>query len=781
MPGGGIFPPPSFRLSGGGELTATTRLITHHISKGETIAQSLKDRFDYGQNPEKTQGGELISAYECDHRTADAEFLLAKAKYKAVTGREQKRDADVLCYQIRQSFRPGEITPEEANRVGYETAMRWTKGKHAFFVATHTDRQHIHNHIYYNSTTLDYTGKFRDFFRSAAALRRLSDRVCLEHDLSVIQNPKLHSKGRFLHYGQWIGERPPSAQQRVRLAIVEALGKQPADFAAFLRLMEESGFQVKHGRGGAISFLAPGQDKYTRLRASTLGDGFDPEGIRAVIAGEQPIPELPEDSPAPPRRVNLIIDIQNRLAQGKGPAYERWAKVYNLKQMAAALLYLREHGLTDYVTELAGEGTLTVPVFFQSPERSGRDRADMDDYKVKLSVAFCFSNRVSIVEHYHNSSFLEHGGSPEKATRLALVGAIDKYLRENNKYLKSEAKITYPDVQDCLILVSNNFSTQTSYENQTKKAITNKFVQDAMAEFLRSRLEIYFIENHDAAEKIAAQVLINKRSRETAEKTRINQKKKLTEKIDIANRVQKFVDCRTKDVERRELYIVEGDSALGACKQSRDAEFQGLMPVRGKILNCLKADYPRIFKSDVITDLMKVLGCGVEVSGKAVKDLNQFDLNNLRWNKVVICTDGDVDGFQIRTLILTMLYRLCPTLIREGKVYIAETPLFEITYKEKTAEKTWFAYSEKEKADILRSLEGKKVKIDRSKGLGENDPEMMWLTTMNPETRRLIKVLPDDVEETARVFDLLLGDNLSGRKEYIAENGHKYMDMIDVS
>ena len=442
--------------------------------------------------------------------------------------------------------------------------------------------------------------------------------------------------------------------------------------------------------------------------------------------------------------------------------------------------FLYPRGIQDYIAELAGDDALTEPVFWEA-ERRGRDRADKPEYKVKLSVALCFSNRVSIVEHYHNSSFLEHGGSPEKATRLALVGAIDKYLRENNKYLKSEAKITYPDVQDCLILVSNNFSTQTSYENQTKKAITNKFVQDAMAEFLRSRLEIYFIENHDAAEKIAAQVLINKRSRETAEKTRINQKKKLTEKIDIANRVQKFVDCRTKDVERRELYIVEGDSALGACKQSRDAEFQGLMPVRGKILKCLKADYPRIFKSDVITDLMKVLGCGVEVSGKAVKDLNQFDLNNLRWNKVVICTDGDVDGFQIRTLILTMLYRLCPTLIREGKVYIAETPLFEITYKDKTAEKTWFAYSEKEKADILRSLEGKKVKIDRSKGLGENDPEMMWLTTMNPETRRLIKVLPDDVEETARVFDLLLGDNLSGRKEYIAENGHKYMDMIDVS
>ena len=438
--------------------------------------------------------------------------------------------------------------------------------------------------------------------------------------------------------------------------------------------------------------------------------------------------------------------------------------------------FLYENGIQDYIAELVGLDGLTEPVFWEA-ERRGRDREDKPEYKVKLSVACCFSNRVSLAEHYHNSSFLEHGGSPEKATRLAMVGAIDKYLKDNNKYLKGEAKITYPDVQDCLVLVSNNFSTQTSYENQTKKAITNKFIQDAMAEFLRQRLEVYFIENRDAAEKIAAQVLINKRSRETAEKTRINQKKKLTEKIDISNRVQKFVDCRTKDVSRREIYIVEGDSALGACKQSRDAEFQGLMPVRGKILNCLKADYPRIFKSEIITDLIKVLGCGVEVQGKAVKDLNQFDIGNLRWNKVVICTDGDVDGFQIRTLILTMLYRLCPTLINEGYVYIAETPLFEITCKEKT----WFAYSEKEKTDILKELEGKKVNIQRSKGLGENDPEMMWMTTMNPETRRLVRVLPDDVERTAQVFDLLLGDNLAGRKDYIAENGYKYMDMIDVS
>ena len=438
--------------------------------------------------------------------------------------------------------------------------------------------------------------------------------------------------------------------------------------------------------------------------------------------------------------------------------------------------FLYQSGISDYIAELVGEDALTAPVCWDA-ERRGRDREDKPEYKVKLNVALCFSNRVKVVEHYHNSSFLEYGGSPEKATRLALVGAIDKYLRENNKYQKGESKITYPDVQECLVLVSNNFSTQTSYENQTKKSITNKFVQEAMAEFLRSRMEIYFIENREHAEKIAAQVLINKRSRETAEKTRINQKKKLTEKIDIANRVQKFVDCRTKDVERREIYIVEGDSALGACKQSRDAEFQGLMPVRGKILNCLKADYPRIFKSEIITDLMKVLGCGVEIQGKKAKDLSSFDIDNLRWNKVVICTDADVDGFQIRTLILTMLYRLCPTLIRDGYVYIAESPLFEITCKDKT----WFAYNEQEKAKILKELEGKKVTLQRSKGLGENDPEMMWMTTMNPETRRLIKVMPEDVERTAHYFDVLLGDNLSERKNFIADNGARYLELADIS
>ena len=438
--------------------------------------------------------------------------------------------------------------------------------------------------------------------------------------------------------------------------------------------------------------------------------------------------------------------------------------------------FFYENGIADYVRELAGEDTLTLPVFWEA-ERRGRDRADKDEYKVKLSVAFCFSNRTAIIEHYHNSSWLEHGGSPEKATRSAFVGAIDGWLRQNSKYQKNESKVTWADVEDCLVLVSSNFSTQTSYENQTKKAITNKFIQEAMTEFLRSRLEIYFIENPADAERVAGQVLVNKRSRERAEQTRLNIKKNLSGTIDIANRVQKFVDCRTKDVSRRELYIVEGDSALGSVKLSRDAEFQGIMPVRGKILNCLKADYARIFKSEIITDLMKVLGCGVEVQNKHVKDLSAFDLNNLRWNKVVICTDADVDGFQIRTLILTMLYRLCPTLIQEGYVYIAESPLFEIN----SGDKTWFAYSEREKAEILKDLDGKKVKVDRSKGLGENDPDMMWLTTMNPETRRLIKVMPEDAEATAAMFDLLLGDNLQGRKDHIAENGYKFLDLADIS
>lgn len=438
--------------------------------------------------------------------------------------------------------------------------------------------------------------------------------------------------------------------------------------------------------------------------------------------------------------------------------------------------FFYENGIPDYVEELSEGQNLTSIQYWQA-ERRGRDREDKPEYKVRLSVAFTFSNRMKCLEYYHNSSFLEHGGSPEKAVKQAFVSQIDAWLKQGGKYLKGEAKITFPDIEDCLILVSSSFSTQTSYENQTKKAISNKFIYEAMTEFLKHQLEVYFLENPDEAARIAEQVLVNKRSRENAEKTRLNLKKKLAGNIDLANMVQKFVDCRTKDLNRRELYIVEGDSALGSVKMAREAEFQAIIPVRGKILNCLKADYNKIFKNDIITDIIKVLGCGVEVSSKANKELSTFHLDGLRWNKVVICTDADVDGFHIRTMILTMLYRLTPTLIEKGHVYIAESPLYEINAKDQT----YFAYTEQEKTEFLKEIGQKKYTIQRSKGLGENDPEMMSLTTMNPETRRLIKVSPSDVEATAQMFDMLLGDDLQGRKDFISQNGAQYLERVDLS
>ena len=438
--------------------------------------------------------------------------------------------------------------------------------------------------------------------------------------------------------------------------------------------------------------------------------------------------------------------------------------------------FLYQNGIVDYVTELAGENPLTSVQFLEG-ERRGRDRADKAEYKVKLSCAFCFSSAVSQIEYYHNSSWLEHGGAPDKAVRSAFVSAIDAYLKQNNKYNKSESKVTYQDIFDSLVLVTNCFSTQTSYENQTKKAITNKFIQEAMADFLRHNLEVYFLENKAEADKLAEQVLINKRSREKAETTRLNLKKTLQSGNDLTSRVQSFVDCRSRNVEERELFIVEGKSAMGSCVQARNPDFQAIIPVRGKTLNCLKAEYDKIFKNEIITDLLKVMGCGVEVKSKANKDLATFDLSLLRFNKVIICTDADVDGFQIRTLILTMLYRLTPTLIEKGRVFIAETPLYEITCKDDT----YFAYDDREKTEVLAGLEGKKYTIQRSKGLGENDPDMMSLTTMNPATRRLVQVTPADAEDTARMFDILLGDNLSGRKDFIAERGSLYLEMVDVS
>ncbi len=438
--------------------------------------------------------------------------------------------------------------------------------------------------------------------------------------------------------------------------------------------------------------------------------------------------------------------------------------------------YCYNDGIMDYVKELAGDTAFTTPQYWEC-ERKGRDREDLPDYKLKIKAALCFSLKTQLKEYFHNSSFLEHGGAPEKAFKSAFVNQINAYLKANNKYTKSDGQINIQDVEDCIIFVVSSFSTQTSYENQTKKAITNKFIQEAMTDFFRKQLEVYFIENKMDADKIANQVLINMRARVKAENTRKTLKTSLQSKMDMTNRIQKFVDCRSKDVNEREVFIVEGDSALGACKQARDANFQAIIPVRGKILNCLKSDYDKIFKSDIITDLIKVLGCGVEVKSKAAKDLSMFDMDNLRWSKVLICTDADVDGFHIRTLILTMIYRLMPKLIEAGKVYIAESPLYEVT----CGEQTYFAYNEMEMDEIKAEIGDKKYSVQRSKGLGENEAEMMALTTMNPATRRLIKVTPDDAEKTSQIFDLLLGDNLDGRKEYISDYGHLYLDAADVS
>ncbi len=442
--------------------------------------------------------------------------------------------------------------------------------------------------------------------------------------------------------------------------------------------------------------------------------------------------------------------------------------------------FFYENGISDYISEVAGTQSLTQPVLWHL-ETQGRDRDDKDEYKLKADFSFCVSNTSPMLEYYHNSSFLEYGGSPDKAVKAAFVYALDKYIRAQGKYNKTEKKIAFNDVAECLCLVINSFSTMTSYENQTKKSITNEFITTAMTDYLKKNLDIYFMENPTAAESFANQVLINKRSRERAENERIKIRTDLTKTLDIANRVEKFVNCRSKDPEIRELYIVEGDSALTSCKLGRNAEYQAIIPVRGKTLNCMKSSYEKIFKSDIITDLLRVIGCGVEINGKVKGDLATFDLGLLRWSKIIICTDADEDGFQIRTLLLTLFYRLLPTLLQEGRVFIAESPLFEITVNgKKDEENILFAYNEFEKAEILKSLEGKKYTLQRSKGLGENEPEMMWKTTMNPETRRLIAVTPTDAALTEQMFDTLLGDNLPARKEFIYLHGNEYMKDADI-
>lgn len=432
--------------------------------------------------------------------------------------------------------------------------------------------------------------------------------------------------------------------------------------------------------------------------------------------------------------------------------------------------YYYENGIIDYIHKL-NQGKNFTDVVYWETEAVGRDREDKKDYRSKYQIAFCFNNEVNVMESYHNSSFLKHGGSPHEAIKNGFTYAIDKLIKKKGGYKKGEKKITFDDIKDSLVIITNTYSTETSYENQTKFAITNKFIRDFMTNYIKQQLEIYFIENPLEADMIVQQVLINKRSREKAEQTRLDLKKTLQSNINnTTNRIDGFVNCRSKDKNKTELYIVEGKSALGATKQGRDKEFQAIYPLRGKILNCLKADYNKIFKNDIIVDLIKVLGCGVEIKNKYTKGFNTFNLDDLRWSKIIIATDADVDGFHIRTLILTMFYRLMPTLIKEGRIYIAESPLYEIIYKDES----YFAYNDEEKDRIVQQLGGN-VTVQRSKGLGENTPEMMWETTMNPETRRLIKVTEDDVVKMNQYFEMFLGDDLEGRKVYIEENLYKYV------
>ncbi len=437
--------------------------------------------------------------------------------------------------------------------------------------------------------------------------------------------------------------------------------------------------------------------------------------------------------------------------------------------------YLYENGIVDYVKEIGGEKSVTDIVNWKK-ETAGRDREDKEEYKLKMEIAFCCNPEISAVEYYHNSSYLLHGGSPDKAVRAAFVSCFDKYIKNTGKYKKDENKITFADIQECLILVTNCFSTAGAFEHQTKSAINNAFIQSAMTEWIKSNLEIYFGERPKEADIFVENMLANKRSRENAGQERLELKKKLLKTTDTSSKVEKFAPCRSKDKNLREVYIVEGDSAMTSCKLAREPEYQAIMPVRGKTLNCLKSSYDKILSSEIITDLIRVVGCGIEIKHKQMKDLQNFSLDNLKWNKIIICTDADEDGFQIRTLLLTMFYRLLPTLIEIGKVYIAESPLYEIT----TKDETFFAYDEREKEKILSGLKNKKYTLQRSKGLGENEPDMMWKTTMNPETRRLIRVTPTDAEKTAMMFDILLGDDSQARKQFIFENGERYFDFADV-
>lgn len=443
--------------------------------------------------------------------------------------------------------------------------------------------------------------------------------------------------------------------------------------------------------------------------------------------------------------------------------------------------YYAPEGILGFLKEESKGAEITTPVLFEA-SGSGKDKDDRESYDVSFQIAFCFNNAHNGNWYFHNSSPLEYGGSPAEAMKIAFTNVIDKQITIRNGYQKAERKIKFDDIKDSLLYISNSFSSYTSYANQTKKSIDNIFIKKLMIDKISEGLEVWFLENKIEADKVVEQILANKRSAESAERIRVATKKKLMSKMDtMKNRVKKFTPCRSNDNSITELFICEGDSAKTSIIEARDSEFQAIMPIRGKILNCLKADMSAIMKSDIIMDLIKVLGCGMDIKVRRGKgNSNTFDINNLRWSKVIIATDSDYDGWQIRTLVLTMLYRLTPELIKQGYVYIAETPLFEITTYEKGKEETLYAFSDGDVKRIVAGLNGKKYKLQRSKGLGENTPEMMRETTLGPEGRHLVKVTPESMEKMNEKFELLLGSNVQKRKEYIEKTGHLWLDGLDI-
>jgi len=453
--------------------------------------------------------------------------------------------------------------------------------------------------------------------------------------------------------------------------------------------------------------------------------------------------------------------------------------VYFHEQLGSPISIKYDNGLQEFIKSITNKPILKEPIEFLG-EAEGTDDAEKnpDKYKVKMRLAIQFSREASLVELYHNGSHLYEGGVTLDALKVALVKAFEDHAKDIGKLNKTD-KFMFKDIEEILVAIgdTNAPGNRTFFKNQTKASINNPFIRDAYLQFVYTNVR-YWLHNDKLGDVVLDEILANKLAREEAEKVSKKVVQKLSKSIGFGDKPKKFVGCKSNSVGERELYIVEGDSALGSVKLARDSQFQAIMPVRGKIINALKEDLTKIIGNEIVQDLLRVLGCGIEVESKYIDNLPKFDINKLEWGKVIICTDADLDGMHIRTLILSLFYRLMPSLLKAGKVYIAETPLFEINYKDKT----YFGYTQQEKDTIIKDLVSQgasmnHIKVQRSKGLGENDPEMMSVSTMNPLTRRLIPVeYPEGDINVPKIFDALLGEDIEERKNII----NKYFESIEV-